>query len=230
MTHSSEPALCAFPLSVSNLCPAVKMHYPTIRMSSLPQVWISPQEYIELEDQSDCRHEYNDGQMFAMSGGTMPHSAIQMNFGREISQRLKSAACRPFNNDLRILVEASGLMTYPDFSIFCNEPQLKGLPNSFVNPTVLVEVISPTNELFDRDDRGRKFDQYRLIPSLEEYVLISQNEYAVDQYIKQPDGGWRYVPLRGELAVLKIAAAEIEVPLAEIYFGVVLEDGERGQL
>ncbi len=150
-------------------------------MSSLPQPWISPQEYIELEEQSDCRHEYNDGQIFAMSGGTLPHSAIQMNFGREISQRLKGASARPFNNDLRILVEASGLMTYPDFSIFCSEPQLKGLPNSFVNPTVLVEVISPTTE---RYDRGRKFDQYRLIPSLEEYVLISQNECAVDQYTK----------------------------------------------
>ena len=163
--------------------------------------------------------------MFAMSGGTLPHSAIQLNFGREISQRLKGASCRPFNNDLRILVEASGLMTYPDFSIFCRQPQLKGLPNTFVNPTVLIEVISASTE---RYDRGRKFDQYRLIPSLEEYVLISQNECAVDQYIKQPDGGWRYVPLRGESAILEIAAAGIEVPLAEIYFGVAIEESERG--
>ena len=112
---------------------------PTLRLPS-----ISPEEYIEIDSRTNERHEYHDGQMFSMSGGSMIDSQIKVNLSREVSAGLRSSSCRTFDGDLRLLIEASGTMTYTDLSIFCDPPiPAKKLKHTFLNPTVLIEVLSP---------------------------------------------------------------------------------------
>ena len=112
---------------------------PTLRLPS-----ISPEEYIEIDSRTNERHEYHDGQMFAMSGGSRMHSRIKVNLIVAVQSQLKNSQCETFDGDLRLLIESSGIMTYPDLSIFCDPPiQAKKLKHTFLNPTVLIEVLSP---------------------------------------------------------------------------------------
>lgn len=191
-------------------------------MATVPQPWFTPEEYVVLEDQSEMKHEYHAGRMYAMSGASMPHTEIQVNLYREVSFSLKGTPCKMFPSDLRIWIEADGSMTYPDLSIFCAKPtSVKGLTNSFVNPICIIEVLSPSTESYDR---GKKFDIYRQIPTLQEYVLIAQSEPAVDLFRRQQNGHWDYVPIRGINAILELTSASIQIPLGEIYLGITFDE------
>ena len=190
-------------------------------MATVLQPSFTPEEYVVLENQSEIKHEYHAGRMYAMSGASMPHNELQMNLYREVSTKLKGSSCKSYPSDLRIWIEGDGSMTYPDLSIFCATPtSVKGLSNSFVNPICIIEVLSPSTESYDR---GKKFDIYRQISTLQEYVLIAQSEPAVDLFRRQANGNWDYVPLRGVNAVLELTSASIQIPLSEIYFGITFD-------
>ena len=190
-------------------------------MATVLQPSFTPEEYVALENQSEIKHEYHAGRMYAMSGASMPHNEIQVNLYREVSTKLKGSSCKSYPSDLRIWIEEAGSMTYPDLSIFCAKPtSVKGLSNSFVNPICIIEVLSPSTESYDR---GKKFDIYRQIPTLQEYVLIAQSEPAADLFRRQANGNWDYVPLRGVNAVLELTSASIQLPLSEIYFGITFD-------
>lgn len=145
-------------------------------------------EYLAQEATSNIRHEYLDGEIFAMSGGTIEHGAIAANVIRLLGNALLGKPCRVLTSDVRVRVLATGLATYPDVSVACGS--LERDPedaNTVVNPAVLVEVLSDSTEAYDR---GEKFAHYRRIPSLQDYLLVSQHEMLIEHYRRSNDGTW----------------------------------------
>ena len=194
-------------------------------MAALPQRLISPEEYVALEQRLGVKHEYHAGQVFAMAGGSGRHARLQVNIATEVNTRLRGTSCAAYSADFRVVVESANVATYPDLTIICGRPErARAFKHSCTNPTVLLEVLSPGTEGYDR---GAKFDRYRKLPSLREYVLISQYEAAIDLY-RLENGHWILHELRGEDAVLSLTSAGIEIPLRDIYFDVPFEDAEEG--
>jgi len=187
----------------------------------------TPEEYLRRERDAQTRHEYYHGEVFAMSGGTFEHSRICANIIRELGNRLKGTPCGVQERNLRIRVPRTMLYTYPDASVLCGEPQFDPLDagrQTLTNPTLVVEVLSPSTESWDR---GGKFDNYRLIDSLREYVLVRSESARVETFLRQPDGRWVFSVAAGLAAAARFHSIEVELPLAEIYRGVVLPEQEQ---
>ena len=150
-----------------------------------------------------------------MAGGTPQHSLIATNLAGEFRNRLKGSNCVPYNADLRIKIEATGLCTYPDLSIICGPLKFaEGTDDTVVNPTLLVEVLSDSTEAYDR---GKKFEHYRQIPTCLEYLLVSQSEPRIEQFIRQGNGRWVLNEAAGLDATLDISSLRISVSLGEIF-------------
>src|SRR5258706_74335 len=129
-------------------------------------------EYLGIERAAESKSEFFDGKMFAMAGGSAQHSLIATNLAREFGNRLKGGQCLVYNADLRIKVKPTGLCTYPDLSIICGPLQFaEGTDDTVLNPTLLLEVLSASTEAYDR---GKKFEHYRQISTMQEYLLVSQ--------------------------------------------------------
>ena len=175
-------------------------------------------EYLEIERRAVLKSEFFDGEMFGMSGGTRWHSLIGTNLAREFGNRLKGHRCVPYNTDLRVKVEETRLFTYPDLSVVCGEPRLlDDETDTLLNPTLLVEVLSDSTEAYDR---GKKFEHYRQIPSLQEYLLVSQKEPRIEQFIRQESGFWLLREAAGLEATLELPSLKIPLALAEVFANV----------
>jgi Uma2 family endonuclease len=175
-------------------------------------------EYLEIERAAEFKSEFFEGEVFAMSGGTARHSLIATNLAREFGNQLRGKPCTAYNSDLRIKVEASGLITYPDLSIICGPLNFVDEGgDTVVNPTVIVEVLSPSTEAYDR---GRKFENYRLIPGFKEYLLIGQGNPHVEQFIRGESGEWVLREAGGLDGKLDLAALNMSLPLSEVYWDV----------
>ena len=181
----------------------------------------TPEQYIELEENSKFKSEYLSGQIFAMAGGSPEHSAIGNNIGREMGNLLKRGPCQVFNSDLRVTIMQTSLMTHPDVTVVCREQHRHPLDkNSSINPTVLFEVLSPTTEAYDR---GEKWAHYRRLDSLQEYLLVSQNKARVEQYVRQDDS-WKFMAVEGLAASLLLPSLGCSLALAEVYDKVTFEE------
>jgi Uma2 family endonuclease len=148
-------------------------------------------EYLAYERDSGLKHEYDGGEILAMAGGSRRHNALALRVGAALDAG-RSAGCVAFQSDQKIRVLATGRATYPDVSIVCGP--IEGDPadpsgSTITNPTLLVEVLSPSTE---QDDRGSKWQHYQMIPSLQEYVLVSQAEARVERFRRLPSGTWEY--------------------------------------
>lgn len=173
-------------------------------------------EYLEREHASTIRHEYVNGRVHAMAGGSPRHNLITANTSTRLNERLRAAGkrCFVFSSDQRVFVPTTGLYTYPDVTIVCGRPQIHPMDRtSIVNPLVLVEVLSASTESFDR---GAKFAHYRTIESLEGYVLVSQADRLVECYRRFEGRQWILSEYHGSEAAV-IAALGVELPLDEIY-------------
>jgi Uma2 family endonuclease len=187
-------------------------------MSAAQQRLISLSEYETLDRDAEFKSEYYRGEMFAISGGSPEHSLIASNFIGEVREKLKGNPCVPYSSDLRIKVEATGLYTYPDASIVCGPLQFDTeTKNTVVNPTVLVEVLSDSTEVYDR---GKKATHYRQIESLQYLVLVSQTEPHIESYHRLSDGTWSFVEYRSLGESLCLDSIGVAVPLSEIYRSV----------
>jgi Uma2 family endonuclease len=145
-------------------------------------------EYAAAEAMSATKHEWLNGEVFAMAGGTPEHAGLAASVIRELGLALRGRPCRVFSSDLRVRVQATGLATYPDASVFCNKLATdRDDPQAVVNPVVLIEVLSTSSEAYDR---GEKFAHYRRIPSLQEYVLVSQHEPRIEVHRRNEAGRW----------------------------------------
>jgi Uma2 family endonuclease len=184
-------------------------------MSAVPQTYLSPEDYLAIERQAEFRSEYFDGEMFAMSGASEAHNIISVNLIAELRTRLRGGGCQVFASDMRVRVTATGLYTYPDIAVVCGERLFDDSENdTLLNPTLIIEVLSPPTEAYDR---GRKFDHYASISSLQEYVLVSQDQPAVQQYERLPDGSWRYLSTSGLDASVNLASVRVSFSLTDIY-------------
>src|SRR5258708_3118059 len=179
---------------------------------------LSPQEYLELERQAECRSEYFGGEMFAMSGASYEHNIIKNNLPPQAGNQLKPGLRRVLTSDMRVKVNVTGLYTYPDIAILCSEPEFEdGFFDTLLNPLVIVEVLSESTEKYDR---GAKFGHYRRIPSLQEYVLVAQDRPLIERYARQADGSWNLVAFDDRFGVFAFATIPVQIPIAEIYSGV----------
>jgi Uma2 family endonuclease len=175
-------------------------------------------EYLELERAAEFKSEFFDGEVFAMAGGTPMHSLIATNLAGEFRNRLKGRPCVPFNSDLRLKVEATGLFTYPDLSVVCGPLRFApSTTDSIVNPTVLAEVLSDSTEAYDR---GKKFEHYRRIPTLREYLLVSQREPRIEAFMRGEQGPWELREAAGLSGSLFVPSLEITISLAEVFANV----------
>jgi Uma2 family endonuclease len=184
-------------------------------MSSALQRRYSPAEYLALERQAAQRSEYIDGAIYAMAGGTARHALICDNLLERIKARLRGSDCRPVSSSLRIKIEATSNYTYPDLSIVCGQWQFEDSTNDcLLNPRLIIEVLSPSTE---RHDRGWKFRNYQLIPSFEEYVLVSQEEPRIERFSRQGDVGWLMTAVSGLESTIRLESVHCDLPLSEIY-------------
>jgi Uma2 family endonuclease len=196
---------------------------------SLPQrkPLVTIEDYLRLERDALDKHEFYRGEIFCMAGGSARHSLLISNATREIGNRLKGGKCRVYDSNLRVRIPASDLYTYPDALVICGQVKFDALDRrgeTALNPTLLVEVLSPSTEGYDR---GLKAQNYRTIESLQEYVLVAQDAAVVETYHRQPDGSWLLRTFRGRESEARLASLGIDLPLAEIYDGIEFPLSER---
>ncbi len=177
-------------------------------------------EYRAIEEKAEGRSEYRDGEIVPIPGGTLKHSRISGNILTYLTSTLRDSQFEPINSDLRLWIPEHRRGVYPDVMIFDGEPQLNDNRNDEVlNPIVIVEVLSPSTADYDRQG---KFRIYRSIPSFREYLLVEQDEPFVERYSKQAEG-WLLSDFNSLEQSISLESVKIELPMAEIYRGVVFE-------
>ncbi len=187
-------------------------------MASVTHPFITPEEYLERERKAETKSEYLNGEIFAMSGGTFDHAGVAVNFGFELSLRLKGGPCRVLNSDMRIFVSAADLYTYPDLAVLCGPPIfVDDSRDSLTNPSVIIEVLSPSTSNYDRGD---KFALYRGLPSLMEYLTVAQDKVQIEQHTRQPTGQWLLTETKELTSVLTLPSLAVEIQVADIYYNV----------
>ena len=183
---------------------------------------LTPAEYLKIERAAEFRHEYFNGEMFAMSGGSPRHSLIKVNCVTQLCGNLKGRPCTAFDSDLRIQISPTGLYTYPDVSVICGELEFDDdQQDTVLNPTLLIEVLSDSTEAYDR---GKKFEHYRRIASLREYVLISQKSPTIERFLRNPDDTWTLTAVIGLEASIHLPSIDVTLSLAEIYDRVKFDE------
>jgi Uma2 family endonuclease len=185
-------------------------------MSVQLQPRLTPREYLDLEEQAEYKSEYYQGEIFAMSGGSPNHALIAANLIATLQSQLKGTGCRVFTGDLRVHIPASELYTYPDVTVVCGKLELTGdRQDNLANPILIVEVLSPSTESYDR---GQKFSLYRSIPSLREYVLVSQDRISIEIFHKNDAGIWElHLPEEGNVI---LASVGCRIQLDDVYADV----------
>jgi Uma2 family endonuclease len=174
------------------------------------------EEYLRLEEDSATKHEFVGGNVFAMAGGTPEHAAITANVARLLGNALEREPCRVFSPDLRVRVAATGLATYPDVTVICAQVEVDAADpkqHTVLNPKVIVEVLSPSTEDYDRGD---KLGNYKRIPSLEEVMLVAHDRREVEVVRREADGSWSRHIARANEAV-RLASIGCDLSVAEIY-------------
>ena len=188
-------------------------------MSNPGQRLFSYDEYLALEAESLEKHEYLQGEVLGMGGGTPTHAALASQVTLAIGPALRNRPCRLYSSDLRVCVEDTGLTTYPDLTVICGP--LRPAPhdaNAATNPTVLVEVLSPSTEAFDR---GEKFAHYRQIPSLHDYVLVGSEVARVEVHHRLGDGSWRLTAAERGASVW-VESLGLDLAVDALYEGIEL--------
>ncbi|MGB9182215.1 MAG: Uma2 family endonuclease [Pyrinomonadaceae bacterium] len=189
-------------------------------MSSQPKTLITPEEYLALEREAETKSEYFNGEVFAMVGASRKHNLIATNIVSEFRQQLKGKPCETYTNDMRVKIPATELYTYPDVIVVCGEPEFEDEHvDTLLNPTLIVEVLSRSTQSYDRIE---KFGYYRTIESLAEYLLVAQDEYRVEQYVKQADSRWLLSDVRSLDSTVELASVPCVLPLTEVYDRVAL--------
>ncbi|BAY62283.1 hypothetical protein NIES22_23550 [Calothrix brevissima NIES-22] len=185
----------------------------------------TPEEYLQLEQTSEFKNEYWDGEIVPMAGGTTNHNEIAGNFYANFKLRMRSQNYKIYMGDVKLWIPRYRIYTYPDVMIIQEEPIYEGNGTTTVtNPLLIVEVLSKSTE---NHDRTNKFRFYRSIPTLKEYIIIDQYEYLIEQFTKNAESQWVLSEYESEDAVLALQKIEFQIPFSEIYAGVNFELGEE---
>ena len=183
-------------------------------MSAVPESYLTPKEYLSIERKAEYKSEYSDGEMYAMSGASREHNLISLNFASELRAQLRGKPCETYTSDMRVRISPPRRYLYPDVVVACGEAEFDDdTVDTLVNPVLVVEVLSPSTENYDR---STKFNWYRRIESLQEYVLVSQNTPRVERFVKRAEG-WMYSDVDGLNAAIHLESIDCELSLSEIY-------------
>jgi Uma2 family endonuclease len=184
-------------------------------MALQTQQKLTPEDYLAIERSTEQKSEYLNGEMFAMGGASRQHNLIVTNTVRELSVQLKKRPCKVYANDMRVKVSSTGLYTYPDLVVACGEERFDDhQKDTLLNPTVIVEVLSDSTEGYDR---GEKFEHYRKLESLSDYLLIAQKKHHVECYQRRPDNRWLLTETNDLQDSVRLTSIDCELALAEIY-------------
>ena len=184
-------------------------------MSLQAQKRYTPEEYLVLERQAQCKSEYYAGDICAMAGASRWHNLIVTNVIGELRAQLKGRPCTTYPSDMRVKISPTGLYTYPDVTVVCGAAQFEDTQqDTLLNPTLIVEVLSESTEAYDR---GGKFAHYRKLASLLEYVLITPTKSHIEHYIRQPDNRWLLEEAEGLHGTVHFPAIDCHLSLAEVY-------------
>ncbi len=183
----------------------------------------SPEEYLELEDSAEIRHEYIDGAIIPRLGGTPNHNRIILNFATSLNCALKRQSV--FVADQKLWIPARNLYTYPDVMVIAGALQLQeGRNDTLTNPALIVEVLSESTQAYDRGD---KFKAYRTLESFQEYILIDQYSVHIEQYIKRGDRDWTFTNYDGLEAELQLSSVPLSLSLLDIYERVIFSSDQH---
>jgi Uma2 family endonuclease len=191
-------------------------------MAANPERRYTLEEYLELDRTSEERLEFWDGEVFCMSGGSESHDEIESNLVSFLKPQLRERGCRAFTGNFRIKVPSAPPYRYADFSALCGKAEFEeiGGVDALTNPQLIVEVLSPSTEAYDR---GEKFSHYKSIPTLREYLLVAQQHPHVTHLFKDEDGKWIHTEANDLGASLHLHSLDFELPLSEIYRGVTFD-------
>lgn len=178
------------------------------------------EEYLQMERASEQKHEYFEGEVFSMPGAGFRHNIIFRNLYGKLANVLQGKPCEPYGSNMRVHIPENTLFTYPDISIFCKDiTNDKGDDDIFVEPSVLIEILSPSTR---NSDRGTKFKLYRDIPSLKEYVLVDSEAVSVEIFRVNESGYWQLEEYKKENELLYIRTVDFKLSLGEVYRGAKL--------
>jgi Uma2 family endonuclease len=184
-------------------------------MSSQRKTLLSPEEYLAIERKSEQKHEYFAGEMFALVGASKRHNLITANIIRLLGNQLLNSPCNVYPSDMRVKVSATGKYTYPDVVVACAEEKFDDAENdTLLNPVLVIEILSASTEAYDR---GKKFEQYQTIESLTEYLLVAQDPYRIEQYVRQNNREWRYSEYHQAEDIVKLNAIGCELAVRDVY-------------
>jgi Uma2 family endonuclease len=178
----------------------------------------TPEEYFAWEEQQLERHEYMDGEVYAMSGGTIDHGSIALNFGSLLKIHLRGRGCKTLNSDCRVSIVGSSKYVYPDISVTCDDRD-KTTTQYITYPCLIIEVLSPSTEAYDR---GNKFKMYRQNPSLQEYVLVSTDAIEIELFRRSDGDNWQIINYQaGDTVELK--SVNLNMSIEQIYEDIIFE-------
>ena len=187
-------------------------------MSRKPNTFVRTEEYLAFERAAEYKNEYFDGEIVAMTGASRRHNLINVNVLSEFRGQLKKAPCEVYPSEMRVRIPAANLYTYPDVTVVCGEPEFEDdYVDTLLNPTLVVEVLSKSTASYDRT---LKSSYYRTLESLKEYLLISQDEYKVEQYVRQQGGRWLLTDIVSLEGRVELASVPCALELREVYHKV----------
>ena len=191
-------------------------------MSTHPKQRYTLDEYLALERESEVKYEYWDGEIFAMSGGTLAHDLIMGNVSHSLVNQLAGKDCRVFTDNMQIKVPAAPPYRYGDGAVVCGKVEVERFNGAdlLINPVLIIEVLSPSTEAYDRGD---KFTYYKSIPSFREYLLIAQHRTHVTHYVRSDSGKWDYEETNDLSSSIYLTTIDCSLVLADIYRGVEFE-------
>lgn len=184
-------------------------------MSTQPKTFVPKQDYLDRERTAEYKSEYFNGEIFAMAGATEIHNLLAGNAFALLHGQFLSRNCRVYGSDMRVNVSSTGLYTYPDLSAVCAEPQfVDEHHDTLLNPALIVEVLSVSTEAYDR---GRKFEHYRSVPSLAQYVLIASDRVHVDVYTRDDGGKWVLSSCESLNDTIELGSIECRLLISSLY-------------
>ncbi len=187
---------------------------------SYQKKYITEDEYLATEEAALEKHEYFDGEIFAMSGVKIPHTTISMNLLSSILPHLRRKPCKPFNSDQRVYIQKRGMFTYPDLFVVCGKVETRNNDDwNVMNPSVIIEILSPSTKNYDR---GTKFKFYRDLPSLKEYILVDSQTINIESFSINNNQFWELKEYNDINDSLEIKTISLSILLRDIYEEVEL--------
>jgi Uma2 family endonuclease len=194
-------------------------------MTSQPKDLLTPDEYLAIERKAEFKSEYYAGEVFAMAGASRQHNLIVSSIIRLLGNQLLDRECNVYPSDMRVKIVKTGKYTYPDVAVVCGTEQFEDqYRDTLLNPAVIVEVLSETTEAYDR---GKKFENYQYIESLREYILVAQEPYRIERYIRHDDKTWTYSEFHEAEERVELSTISCELNLKDVYTKVVSLSQDR---